>query len=167
MRRPLLLSFGLHAAALALLAAPPPLPPAPDTPPRLEIQFGDADAAPAPPAPAGMAAAAAARGGGAPPGLRFAAPDPDAIDAVADPANRAPAYPPEAWARGEQGVVVLRLIIDAQGVVVRLEKRATSGYASLDAAAEQALARWHFRPARRGGRPVASDRIQPVRFVIE
>ncbi len=159
-------SLVIHAAALAgLLAAPPPaLVPAAEAA-HMEVLFGNGD--PRVAVPAGGGSGATARIGGADPGLRFAGPDPTVRPARDDPSNRPPPYPADAWASGQQGTVVLRLFIDERGAVARLEKLASSGYASLDAAAERALARWRFLPARQAGRPVASERIQPVRFVIQ
>jgi protein TonB len=169
MRQMLLASALLHAAAGVLLAAPPHRPPPAAEPARIELVFGRspapaAPARPATPGTAGPTAHAAAPAGA--PGLQLEAPDPTVIPARADPGNPQPAYPLDAWAHGQQGTVVLRLTIDAAGGVTRLEKLASSGYPSLDAAAERALALWHFLPARRDGAPVASQRTQPVRFML-
>lgn len=124
----------------------------------------------------GMATAAAASPpGGAPPTprgegdpkLEFADADPTLLPAQADTGNRAPPYPEEAYRRDEEGTVVLRLHIADDGRVERVEITQSSGSPWLDEAAQKTLGTWHFRPARREGRPVRSYRDQPVRFVLQ
>jgi protein TonB len=87
--------------------------------------------------------------------------------AAADAGNRPPVYPPESRARREQGIVVLRLDVDADGRVTRVEVLASSGFPRLDEAARAAAQGWRFRPARRGGRGVASSIRQRVRFTLD
>ncbi len=101
------------------------------------------------------------------PGLRVERPDPTMIAAEDDPGNQQPPYPPSAARDRVQGRVLIRMHIDDKGAVAWLEKLASSGDDTLDAAAESALAHWHFRPARRDGVPVPSYRDQPVRFEIQ
>ncbi len=195
MHRVLLLSVGLHALALAsLLALRSSLPAQPDQPARIEVVFGTSgDAAPAPasapapsPAPAPVplppqdavepgpaaapavpAAPAASAAAAAPdPGLRVDRPDPQMIPARDAFGNHAPDYPEEARRQHQEGTVLLRLHIAADGAVVRIELLQSSGVAALDEAACAALAQWHFLPAELAGRPVASYRDQPVSFVL-
>jgi periplasmic protein TonB len=178
MRRGLTLSLLLHAALAATpLRLPVARPPRADEPARIEMLFGSngttatqaSASAPTaitkdvPPA----AAQAPAHRASADPGVVVDGPDPSLIPARVDPGNHAPDYPQAAWQRREQGTVVLRLFIAADGSVARLEKRASSGYAALDSAAAAALSGWHFQPARRHGQPVASYRDQPIRFLIQ
>lgn len=83
----------------------------------------------------------------------------------ADPghANSHPAYPPAARRGGQEGRVVLLLQISETGDVVDGSVAETSGYPLLDnAALKHALGRWHFKPAMRGGKPVAIS----MRFAI-
>jgi protein TonB len=80
--------------------------------------------------------------------------------------NPAPRYPAEALMTGIQGVVVLRVAIGADGRVVSTRVHRTSGMASLDEAALEAVRRWRFVPARRRGVPVAREVAVPVRFAI-
>jgi protein TonB len=81
--------------------------------------------------------------------------------------NRGPAYPAGARLRREQGTVLLRLYIGADGAVERVATLRSSGVPALDEAAAAALARWRFLPAQSGGQPVASTRDQPVSFVLD
>jgi protein TonB len=78
--------------------------------------------------------------------------------------NRAPAYPQSALRRGEQGNVMLRVNVSAGGAPLSVDLAATSGYASLDGAAEAAVGQWRFNPATRGGIPVAAIADVPIRF---
>ncbi len=78
--------------------------------------------------------------------------------------NRAPAYPQFALRRGEQGTVMLRVSVSADGVPLAVDLAATSGYASLDSAAEAAVRQWRFNPATRAGIAVAAIADVPIRF---
>jgi len=189
MRRQLLLSSGLHALALAPLLALPLSPLAePDQPASIEVLFGAGLNAPSPPrplasttegtdtalgeaGPATPAPAPALAPLAAPaepePGLRPERPDPTTIPARDRDGNRGPAYPRIAWRLHEQGTVVLRLYIAADGRVSRIETLTSSGVAALDEAAIAALSAWRFVPAERDGQPVASYRDQPVSFVLQ
>jgi protein TonB len=78
--------------------------------------------------------------------------------------NQAPVYPQSALRRGEQGNVMLRVSVSADGAPLAVDLAATSGHASLDNAAEAAVRRWRFNPATRGGIPVAAMADVPIRF---
>jgi protein TonB len=78
--------------------------------------------------------------------------------------DRPPAYPEIARRRGQQGRVVLRVDVSAEGMPVTVTVAESSGYASLDAAALTAVQRWRFVPATRGGAPVPAVADVPVRF---
>nr|WP_283773074.1 energy transducer TonB [Craterilacuibacter sp. RT1T] len=78
--------------------------------------------------------------------------------------NPAPVYPERARARGEEGRVVLRVEVGADGRVRDISILHSSGFPRLDRAARDAVERWRFTPARRGNRAVA-DRVDvPIRF---
>jgi protein TonB len=82
-------------------------------------------------------------------------------------ANPAPVYPPDARRRGEQGTVMMRVLVGADGAVVRAEISRSSGYRRLDDAALAAVRkRWRFVAARRDGRAVESWVIVPIRFAL-
>ncbi len=189
LRAATLASCAAHALVLACLAAGPLI--LADMPreaeARVEVVFGDNADAPGPPAAAPMAGtatpsagpsatdasampdtmAAAAGSSGGRVGLQVPRPDPGMIEAKADPGNRAPKYPGDAWLAGAQGEVVLRLHIGPDGRVSRAELRRSSGHVSLDQAAMLALAQWRFLPALRDGVPVASYRDQATDFELE
>lgn len=78
--------------------------------------------------------------------------------------NRPPAYPAEAYRRGIEGRVLLRLLIAESGDVERVEVIRSSGFAILDAAAVEAVRTWRGTPARRGGVAVPTVEELPVVF---
>ena len=70
--------------------------------------------------------------------------------------NPPPAYPAVARRAGEQGKVVLRVLVNASGSPDKVEIRSSSGFSRLDDAALDAVRRWRFVPARQGDKPVAA-----------
>lgn len=80
--------------------------------------------------------------------------------------NRPPIYPADALAAGIEGRTVLRVLVRTDGTVERLTLHRSSGWRSLDQAAEDAVRDWRFIPARRAGVPVAFEVLVPVRFSI-
>jgi protein TonB len=155
--RPLLpppvLSAPEPAPAPVTVAPPPPEPvPVPVVLPPPE---------PAPERPAPVVAAAPP----APPAPRVepvVAPrfDADYLD------NPAPAYPALSRRMGEQGRVLLRVYVHADGSAGQVEVRESSGFERLDRAARETVARWRFVPARQGERPVAAWVLVPISFSL-
>ena len=78
--------------------------------------------------------------------------------------NPAPVYPSLSRKRGEQGVVLLRVHVLADGRADQLEVLESSGYERLDDAALRAVKRWQFVPAKLGDEAVAAWVRVPVRF---
>jgi protein TonB len=78
--------------------------------------------------------------------------------------DRPPAYPVAARRRGEQGRVVLKVDVSANGSPLDVSVVQGSGFASLDAAALGAVRQWRFMPATRGGTPIAAVAQVPIRF---
>jgi protein TonB len=76
----------------------------------------------------------------------------------------APSYPPEAFRNGESGTVLLRVHVDPQGLPYQVDLVQSSRSRALDRAASQAVRRWRFRPAMRGGQPVAGEVQVPISF---
>ena len=76
----------------------------------------------------------------------------------------APSYPPEALRNGESGTVLLRVHVDPQGVPYSIDLVQSSRSRALDRAANQAVQRWRFHPATRGGQPVAGEVQVPITF---
>jgi TonB family protein len=76
------------------------------------------------------------------------------------------AYPPEARAAGLEGEVRLRLLIDSDGRVQEATALNDPGKGMAAAAVEIARRYYRFRPARRGGQPVATEFVMQVQFVL-
>jgi len=75
-------------------------------------------------------------------------------------------YPASCRRLGHQGVVVVRLIVGADGKVRHAEVTRGAGCPELDRAALEAVLCARFRAARRWGRPVESTLEQPFRFKL-
>lgn len=81
--------------------------------------------------------------------------------------NPPPAYPASSRRRGEEGVVILRVRVSASGRAHQIEVAESSGYARLDRAAETAVSRWRFEPARAGDSAIDSWVRVPIAFRLE
>ena len=81
--------------------------------------------------------------------------------------NPLPRYPRAARRHGLEGTLVLRVAVDEAGRPGRLEVIESSGHSMLDRAAMEAVSRWHFRPGRRGGKPVKATVDVPVVFRLQ
>lgn len=95
-----------------------------------------------------------------------AAPAP--ADRAAEPAARVqPTYPAAALRSREEGTVLLRVEVDAQGNPTSVEVENSSRSRELDRAARDAVRQWSFSPAIENGQPVASTVTVPVDFRVE
>jgi protein TonB len=77
-----------------------------------------------------------------------------------------PRYPSASIRAGEQGTVLCRLHVTAEGTVSEVEIVESSGHPRLDEAAREGLLRWRFAPGVEGGRAVPSTLLHPVEFVL-
>ena len=66
---------------------------------------------------------------------------------------------------GEQGRVLLRVVVTAAGLAEQVELKASSGTERLDRAAIDAVKRWRFVPARQGDQPVAAWVVDRSHFL--
>ena len=82
------------------------------------------------------------------------------------PQNAAPPYPQDAWLARIQGRVVLRVLVQPDGLVRSAAVHLSSGSSSLDDSALTTVHGWRFEPARRRGTAVAHEVLVPVRFTI-
>ena len=76
--------------------------------------------------------------------------------------NRPPPYPSEAAMRGEQGNVLVVIHVSASGLAAGADVAQSSGSASLDEAAIEAVKKWRFHPAMKEGQPIPFD--MAIRF---
>jgi TonB family C-terminal domain len=81
--------------------------------------------------------------------------------------NPKPPYPALSKRLGEQGKVVVRVLIGTDGTAQQAEIRQSSGYERLDQAALGTVLRWHYVPGKRAGVPEAMWFNVPINFVLE
>lgn len=81
--------------------------------------------------------------------------------------NPAPAYPAESRQAGEQGKVLLRVLVNADGNVDQVTLRKTSGHPRLDDAAMETVKQWRFVPAQRASQAVSAWVVIPISFSLE
>jgi periplasmic protein TonB len=86
---------------------------------------------------------------------------------ITDVVDRSPPYPPAALRNGIAGQVLLRVCVAATGNVESVTVLKKLGFGCDEAAVEWAKKRWRFKPARRGGEPVPTCMLQPMRFRLE
>ena len=148
--------------------APAPVPPAaavPATPVRPAGPNALADASTAAVQPAEQAPSAApARGPApatAPPPVQLPSSSADYLN------NPRPPYPALSRRLGEQGRVLVRVRIEADGRPSQAELQESSGYDRLDQTALQTVMRWRYVPGQRGGVPEPMWFSVPIQFVLE
>ncbi len=81
--------------------------------------------------------------------------------------NPAPDYPNLARRRGEQGRVILKVLVNSDGLPERIQLDQSSGYELLDKSALQAVKSWKFIPATSNNRPVSGSVLVPIRFSLD
>jgi periplasmic protein TonB len=180
-----------HALAVYGLLVLKPQPAAALTPRPVEVQFLNADD-PAPPAwrpptvpiaapdvstpqpdlpaiqteallsraitvPVRVAPAPASTAGPSPPKL---------ISVVQYLREPSPRYPPQSRRLREEGVVVLRVVIDEHGQASDIAIESSSGYERLDRAAREAVASAAFRPYVEDGAPRRAQVLIPIEFSL-
>lgn len=145
---------------------PPPAPrpvAIPDPAPAPSAPTGVVE--PQPPAPPISAPVAAAPAPVAPPPAAAAVELPSTnADYLQNPK---PVYPPASKRLGEQGKVIVRVLIAADGTAQDAEVRQSSGYERLDRAAVETVRKWRYVPGKRAGVPEAMWFNVPINFVLE
>ena len=104
-----------------------------------------------------------AAGPAAPPGPAIVQPSSDASHLN----NPKPVYPAVSKRLGEQGKVMLRVLIGTDGVPQKIEVKQSSGFDRLDRQAVDTVSRWRFMPGTRNGVPEAMWYLQPINFVLQ
>ena len=79
-------------------------------------------------------------------------------------ANTVPSYPQEARATGKTGMVILKVVILANGRVADVQ--VMRGEEPFVSAAVQAVKTWHYEPARYKGQPITVYRIIQIPFKL-
>jgi periplasmic protein TonB len=168
----------------AKAAAPPKTAPVPNPAPPLStapvaeaptpapLPLATSNPSPAPNAPTGSATPApvAPPTAAAPPPVKAPTPAPTLQLPTADVEHadnqyRAP-YPKMSQRLGEEGRVVLRVMVGADGKPTSATVAKSSGSEHLDRAGIDTVMRWRFKPGTRGGTPEAMSVLQPVDFKL-
>ncbi len=76
-------------------------------------------------------------------------------------------YPAPAIRARAEGKVLLKVLVDADGKVERIEIARSSGHAALDAAAREAVQRARFKPVLREGVAVPAWGLVPIAFRLD
>lgn len=80
--------------------------------------------------------------------------------------NPAPEYPHISRRMGEQGRVLLRVLVSSTGIADSVQIESSSGSSKLDEAALKAVEKWNFVPAKRSNQPVSAYVLVPVKFSL-
>ena len=78
-----------------------------------------------------------------------------------------PDYPYWARAKGAEGIVILRFVVDVQGKVGKIEIDKLTGDPRFAETAEKAVEKWIFAPATYNTKPVAVWCIQKIQFKLD
>ena len=81
--------------------------------------------------------------------------------------NPKPPYPAISRKLREQGLVLLKACIGANGSLESLDLKQGSGYSRLDQVALQTVKQWRFIPAKKGNTPIPMCYELPVKFILE
>ncbi len=81
--------------------------------------------------------------------------------------NPKPEYPRASRQRGEQGRVVVNVLIGTDGTAQNAEIKLSSGFERLDRAALATVRAWRYVPGKRAGVPEAMWYAVPLNFVME
>ncbi len=81
--------------------------------------------------------------------------------------NPAPAYPAISRRLGEEGRVLLRVKVSAEGAPLAVNLEKSSNFTRLDDSAIQVVNRWRFVPAKRGDEAIEASVIVPIVFRLE
>lgn len=81
--------------------------------------------------------------------------------------NPAPDYPPTSRRLGEEGRVLMKVLVSAEGAAEEVTVTKSSGSERLDNAAIQAVKRWRFIPAKKNNQALSAYVIVPVKFSLD
>lgn len=83
------------------------------------------------------------------------------------PACVPPSWPREALLNNHQGAVKMQFLIDTNGEIKEYEILKSSGYAHLDKAAAEGIAKCWFRPKNENGQPIKSWQPMEYHWALE
>jgi protein TonB len=81
--------------------------------------------------------------------------------------NAPPLYPGQARKRGQEGTVILQVLVNEKGRVDALEIEDSSGFGLLDRAAVSSVRKWSFEPGKKGDKRIPMWVRVPVTFKLK
>lgn len=81
--------------------------------------------------------------------------------------NPAPDYPATSRRLGEEGRVLMKVLVSAEGAAEDVQIEKSSGSERLDNAAVNAVKRWRFIPAKRNNQPLSAGVLVPINFSLD
>ncbi len=81
--------------------------------------------------------------------------------------NPKPNYPNLSRRAGERGRVLLKVLVDANGLPATVELGTSSGFERLDNAALEAVKQWKFVPARKNNQAMSAWVTVPINFALD
>lgn len=81
--------------------------------------------------------------------------------------NPAPEYPGLSRRAGEEGRVLMRVLVSAKGLADEVSIEKSSGFERLDQAAMSAVKKWHFIPAKKSNQPLSAYVLVPIKFALD
>ncbi len=81
--------------------------------------------------------------------------------------NPAPDYPQTSRRLGEEGRVLMKVLVSADGAAENVQIEKSSGSERLDNAAVNAVKRWRFIPAKKNNQALGAYVIVPVKFSLD
>ncbi len=81
--------------------------------------------------------------------------------------NPAPSYPRLSRRMGEEGRVLLKVLVSAEGAANSVTIEQSSGSTRLDQSALHAVKRWRFIPARKGSQALSAYVLVPINFSLD
>jgi protein TonB len=90
------------------------------------------------------------------------------LDSPPTPVNKLPpTYPSSLLSKGIGGRVLVTCTVDAEGRVTGTSIKQSSGHPDLDKAAVNAVNKWKFKPATKGGRKIKATCVVPFNFEVK
>jgi periplasmic protein TonB len=81
--------------------------------------------------------------------------------------NPAPEYPSLSRRKGEEGRVLMKVLVSADGAAEDVQIEKSSGSDRLDIAAVSAVKRWRFIPAKKNNQPLSAYVLVPMKFSLD
>ena len=81
--------------------------------------------------------------------------------------NPAPDYPAMSRRAGEEGRVVMKVLVSTEGLADEVQIEKSSGSERLDNAAMSAVKKWRFIPAKKNNQPLSAYVLVPMKFSLD